>query len=411
MSTKHALLLALSTFVVGFTARAQTPSYVPGNGLLGWWPFNASPNDQSSNGNHFTNNGATNAPDRFGAANAAYQFNGTSSFLINSAFSHTFSDTGDFSVSIWVKKASTSSGVAMMSGTTAAGNFIWLVQGGASNMTFGTNKQQQAWFYVSTPFSVNVWTHYVGTYSGQVMRFYKNGVLVGTLNYTHTGTTQANLPLYVGRGVSGTYFNGVLDDIGVWSRALSDAEIGALYTGGCPDLVAAQPANAQVNLGGLALFSVTTNTSPASYQWQTDQGLGFQNVPNGGQYIGATGPNLTVTNTTLANNGQAFRCRIASGSCVDTSSVAVLTVNNTIGTPELTAQAGLAVFPNPVNDQLMVQCEEDLAGTAFLLTDQAGRVVLAGTLGGTSTRLQLATLPAGVYVLSIGPHRFKLMKG
>lgn len=413
MSTGNTLSFMLATLLVVHTTTAQVPSYVPTNELLGWWPLDASANDASPNNNHFTNNGATNSTDRFGTPNAAYQFNGTSSHLINNAFSHTFSDTGSFTVSIWVKKTSTASGVAMMSGSTAAGNFIWLVQGGASSMTFGTNKQQQAWFYSSTPFVVNAWTHYVGTYTGQVMRFYKNGALVGTVNFTYTGTTQANLPLYVGRGVSGGYFTGVLDDIGVWSRALDATEIASLYAGGCPTQIATQPADLQVNLGALAGFSVTATSPSATYQWQTDLGSGFQNITNGGQYIGATGPSLTVTNVTLANDGQPFRCRVTSGACADTSDVAVLTVNNNIGIAEQGLGPGASVFPNPAGDEATLQVNEALWGSTFVLSDQAGRTVLRGRVTGANTPLDLSGLPAGAYLLGLdvlGERRATLMK-
>lgn len=402
MRKKLALLIALSTLVLGPSALAQIPFYVPSGGLLGWWPFSGTPNDESANGNHFTNNGATNTTDRFGAANSAYQFNGTSGHLVTSTFNHTFSDTGSFSVSIWIKKTSTASGVAMMSGTSAAGNFIWLVQGGASNMTFGTNKQQQAWFYSSTPYTVNTWTHYVGTYTGQVMRFYKNGALVGTLSFTYTGTTQANMPLYVGKGISNNYFTGALDDIGIWDRALSPTEIASLFSGGCGSLVAAQPSDLQVDFGSLAQFSVVANTNPSTYQWQTDQGLGFQNVVNGGQYIGATDPYLTITNAALANDGQAFRCRVTTGSCSDTSDVAILTVNNTIGTEELLLSDPVSVFPNPVHDHLMIAVDGGQVGSSYAVTDQMGRTVLNGKLSGLNTRLNLTELPRGSYVLSIG---------
>jgi hypothetical protein len=35
---------------------AQVPSYVPTNGLVGWWPFNGNANDESGNGNNGTVN-------------------------------------------------------------------------------------------------------------------------------------------------------------------------------------------------------------------------------------------------------------------------------------------------------------------------------------------------------------------
>ena len=48
-------------FSVLFTTMsfAQIPSYVPANGLVGWWPFNGNANDESGNGNNGSNNGAT----------------------------------------------------------------------------------------------------------------------------------------------------------------------------------------------------------------------------------------------------------------------------------------------------------------------------------------------------------------
>ena len=76
---KHLLTLTLLCF--GLMAQAQIPSYVPTNGLVGWWPFNGNANDESGNGNHGTVNGATLAADRFGNAGKAYSFDGISSFI------------------------------------------------------------------------------------------------------------------------------------------------------------------------------------------------------------------------------------------------------------------------------------------------------------------------------------------
>jgi hypothetical protein len=63
------------------------------------------------------------------------------------------------------------------------------------------------------------------------MKVYKNGILQGTTTYTHTGATAVNIPLYIGRGFSGaSYFNGSIDDIGIWNRELNQSEINALYS-------------------------------------------------------------------------------------------------------------------------------------------------------------------------------------
>jgi hypothetical protein len=213
-----------------FYVFAQPPAYVPTNGILAWWGM-ADATDASSNGNTLTPFNLTPTTDRFGNANSAYSFNGTSSYLTRTSFGHTFTQGGSFSVSIWVKKANTSAGVAIMSGNTTSLNFIWLVQSDATKAIFGTNKQQSSWFWTNatTNYVLNEWEHYVGVYTANTMTFYRNGVLQGTTINTHTNVAQAVLPFWIGRGVSGNYFTGSLDDIGIWNRAITPNEVAILY--------------------------------------------------------------------------------------------------------------------------------------------------------------------------------------
>ena len=69
-------LLLLITICISFVSFSQVPSYVPTNGLVGWWPFNGNANDEGGNGNNGTVNGAALTTDRFGNANSAYDFDG-----------------------------------------------------------------------------------------------------------------------------------------------------------------------------------------------------------------------------------------------------------------------------------------------------------------------------------------------
>lgn len=77
-----------------------------------------------------------------------------------------------------------------MNGSTAANNFIWLLQG-STNMSFGTNKQQSAWINISTSIPLGSWTHYVCVYEAGVMTYIKDNVIVGTANFPYTGVTSA----------------------------------------------------------------------------------------------------------------------------------------------------------------------------------------------------------------------------
>ena len=79
---KKILLSVLALLAFAASGTAQTlPSYVPANGLVGWWPFNGNANDESGNGNNGTVNGSTLTTDRFGNSNSSYNFNGTSNYI------------------------------------------------------------------------------------------------------------------------------------------------------------------------------------------------------------------------------------------------------------------------------------------------------------------------------------------
>lgn len=210
---------------------AQTPLYVPSSGLVAWWGFSGDANDSSGNNNHLTVNGAPLTADRNGNANSAYLFNGTSSYLTNNALSYAFSQSGAHSVSFWINRTGTSDGVALMSGSNASSNFIWLIQSDASKIVYGTNKQGSSWTWVNSPvYTLSQWDHYVAVYNNKNMTLYKNGVSAGSNTNAYTGTAQANLPLFIGRAVSGGYIAASIDDVGIWNRALSTSEINQLYT-------------------------------------------------------------------------------------------------------------------------------------------------------------------------------------
>ena len=83
---------------------AWISSSAPINGLVAYYPFtNGSLNDSSGNGNNATNYGATPTTDRFGNANGAYSFNGTSNYLILPSSSSLTSFTNNITLEAWVK--------------------------------------------------------------------------------------------------------------------------------------------------------------------------------------------------------------------------------------------------------------------------------------------------------------------
>ncbi|MDY6989584.1 MAG: LamG-like jellyroll fold domain-containing protein [Thermodesulfobacteriota bacterium] len=76
------------------------------------------------------------------------------------------------------------------------------------------------------------WTYVMGTYDGAAMRLYVNGVQVAS-----AGGLSGNLPactadlIMGGQADGANYFHGIIDEVQIYRRALSDGEIQALYSG------------------------------------------------------------------------------------------------------------------------------------------------------------------------------------
>ena len=321
----------LKTFIALFflvnTAFAQVPGNVPTNGLKAWWSFTGNGNDLSLNGNDLTNNGATLTSDRNNNANSAYAFSGTNQYLTEPAPSFTFGSDSSFTVSFWMRKTINSYGIALMNSSSANGNFIWLLQTGtAGDVKFGTNKQGSSWTWASSTYTLNTWELFVATYNNGSMTLYKNGVSAGTATYTHTGANTINLPLNIGRGHNPNYLTGDLDDIGIWNRVLTQAEIDLLFLN-CSAEVTLQPSNDAAVVGGNVQFGIEGSKAGLDYQWQSDGSGSFQDLTNNTVYQGADTDTLDVSAVTANMDGEKFRCIVSDSTlCHDTSSTAMLNV-------------------------------------------------------------------------------------
>ena len=103
----------------------------------------------------------------------------------------------------------------------------------------------------------------------------------------------------------------------------------------------------------------------------------------------------------MSNNNQPFRCIVSSGSCSDTSSVAVLTVNNNVGINESTNDNLFSVFPNPAQSIINVKTDISLVGKSYSIMDITGRIIQTGIIATENTEINLNSLSEGTYVLKI----------
>lgn len=170
----------------------------------------------------------------------------------------------------------------------------------------------------------------------------------------------------------------------------------------CQISVNTQPSNQMISVGNNIQFIFSTSNPSATYQWQTDLGVGFQNLNGGGQYSGTTNDTLTVSNATMNNNNQPFRCIVSSGSCSDTSTIAVLTVNTNVGLHEKIEL--LSVYPNPAQSVIYVKADHNLSGLKYKIYNYVGKIALTGTLNAQTSSIDLTHLSDGMYIFSVGDY-------
>jgi len=238
MVRKKLLLTAVAAIGVANTTIAQTvPSYVPSNGLVGWWPFNGNANDESGNGNNGAVNGATLTVDRFGNANKAFSFNGVNQYITSNCPNIPIGNNSR-TISFWMNVRTNIgnlfnhyTGVSWGEHVTSRLNDIYIyssINGNANTLRYCGNFDD---LDGKVNINNNQWHFYLATYDGNNAQIYFDGVLINSGFFSNWNTTYATLYFGWDKLPEG-YLNGKMDDIGIWNRVLNQKEITDLYNGG-----------------------------------------------------------------------------------------------------------------------------------------------------------------------------------
>lgn len=203
---------------------AQVPSYVPVNGLIGWWPFNGNANDESGNGNHGTpTGGPALAVDRFGEAGKAYSMDGFNDYI---SVLRIYQSA--FSASVWFNPSS-----QVYNPLIDAFDANWEVRLYNWHPAYVSYQNETVYEELVSPQSCppngTTWYHLAWTFEDNTVRFYKNGVVINV--YPAYALPPGDGNYYFGASLTGTdqYFYGKLDDIGIWDRALTEEEVQGLF--------------------------------------------------------------------------------------------------------------------------------------------------------------------------------------
>lgn len=247
------ILLVISLFASALVS-AQVPTYVPTNGLVGWWGFSNNVLDASGNSNHGVIHGATFAADRSGNPNQAMNFVfDTVSIPNTNAFSLT-----QFSVTGWLNTVNQNGDYCTLfshyGGTTIwSGYWVGMLQNRACIYVADNN----GGFNIvgTTLINDGIWHHIAATYDGTTAKIYVDGLLENSLAVT---MSFVSCQTSIGNDHLSEYFDGKLDDIGVWNRVLSATEVASLIQSNSPACINIRPVGSASN----AYTNINRATAP-----------------------------------------------------------------------------------------------------------------------------------------------------
>jgi len=204
--------------------------YNKNNALVLYLPFNGNANDESGNGNNATVSGATLTTDRFGTANSAFLFNGSSAYLQIPTSISLVSPENTITMSAWVNinnwYSSRWAPIFTKSNTSHYGMYtMMLLQDNGLEIELNNFR-----IYYPYSFLLNTWYFVAYTWDGSKGRYYINGSLIGSNNLTGKINLDSK-PLIIGKDSpeATEYLNGKLDDIRIYNYAITDGMVDSLF--------------------------------------------------------------------------------------------------------------------------------------------------------------------------------------
>jgi len=201
--------------------------------------------DASGRGNHGKGHAIARTADRFGKPDKALLLDGKSAY-VSTPHSPTLDTRDTMTVALWVRPADTSRTVFGC----LAGKDVWNYGQqswdfwyrpdqkdfcfSATGPKHGKNHHQSCALYSESKLSSSQWSHVAGVFNSGHVRIYLNGRLEAEkhIDFPRLGGSATGPPFTVGWVKVGTgkyFFEGALDEVMLYNRALSDGEIKQLY--------------------------------------------------------------------------------------------------------------------------------------------------------------------------------------
>jgi uncharacterized protein (TIGR02145 family) len=232
---------------------SELPGFISTESLIAYYPFNGNANDISGNGHHGEVNGALPSNDMYGNTNSSFLFTDNQNIVVPD--SETL-NIYPLTISLWYNPNNYPEGDTNIFSkyVPTSWNGFQILYGDNTNVSnyettenngFGTqswyarNQSNRVIGYYNSPaflqsdVSINTWYHYVLVIDSTGGKIYINGQLASSDIWDGTPGVSTNNYLWkIGGSYDGNlWYNGKIDDIGIWNRALSQEEVLSLHNG------------------------------------------------------------------------------------------------------------------------------------------------------------------------------------
>ncbi len=215
-------------------------------GLVGYWKMNDNLNNSAPSGSTYNGTHPVGTPSYVtGKLNNALDINGTSEYVdIPNGSSYNWDQGNDIAVSLWFKTDAVQSSKSLLVHYDTQYRYRAYITNNSTQLTWGVRLSNSAYHSASYTlpsgnYADNEWHHFLGVFDRYVdstghhdgdglrLKLYVDGVLRGssaaTDHYIQFGGGGAGAGLWLGR--TGTsYFDGQIDDVGIFSQDLLKGE-------------------------------------------------------------------------------------------------------------------------------------------------------------------------------------------
>jgi hypothetical protein len=282
----------------------------------------------------------------FDAANAAVRFQGfvTNSHVTLPALNL---NTNTVTLSAWIKPGTPAANAGIIfcrgSGTVAGLNLTGNLDL-SGNRTLGYTWNNEAgtfgWDSRIAPPS-GLWSYValvITPTNATIYLMNANGLLSASQAHTHVNQSFSfNTLIGEDTANNNRQFDGTMDGVAIYAKSLTQSQLQNIYgaasgVSNFPPVITGPPSDLTRYEHQTATFNVAASGSQLlSYQWKYFDGVNtYTDIVNGGRITGATGASLSISNLILGDTGNLVVVVTNNFGAV-TSSIAVLTVNPTLG--------------------------------------------------------------------------------